>query len=492
MLLADRRRSLLIGAAAIALCLLFASLWVSDEAPPAPIAGLFSPVTHVTEAPFEVRVTALAELDASHSVLLSSALPSNRGKAVFLVPEGELVQAGDTVARFDATPFKEDIEKIGHDIRDQQIKLDQARADLALHETGSADRVAELEHQLELASLKLQTLDQGSIPLRTAQAEKEERRTRAERDKARKLLATETELFDKGLTREKSLFEAKEAAREAQAAFELAQHQLRVLNEVTLPSERRQAELQLANREREVEVYRQTYADQSRKQAATIAQIENKIAALEADRERSKDYLGMTELTAPVSGLVIYKTISIQGEKRKVQVGDSLWQRQGFAVIPDLSSLVAHMNISETEVGKLAPGQGATIRPEAYPALRLMGAVDVVGTLAARDEAQGTRSFRVRIDLENGDARLRPGMSARASVLVERFDSALLLPVEAIFYHEQQPVVFLWHDGEPERVPVTLGLGDGRHVVVSKGVDVGAEVMLVYPERFPVANHAAR
>lgn len=490
MAMSERARTTAIGVAAIAIFLFIASLWVSESDQPARPGVLYNPVARVSERAFDVYVTETAELDAGQSVLLSTDLPSNRGKAVFLVAEGDLVEAGDLVARFDATPFAEDLQKIERDIREQEIKLRQARADLALHETGSEDRAAQLEHDIELARIKLDSLTQGSIPIRIAQAEKEVRSTRSELHSAGKLLATEKELWSKGLTKQKTLTEAQERGKEAAAAHSIAEHQLRVLNEVTLPAERRQAELQLSNSEREVAVYRQTYAENLKKQKATIAQIQNKIESLGSERERTLGYLQDTELKAPVSGLVLYKTVSIQGEKRKVQVGDSMWNRQGFAVIPDLSSMVAYVDISENEVGKLALGQRATIRPEAYPRLSLAGTVESVGTLAAADAQQSTRYFRVRIGLDETDIRLRPGMSARASVLVRSFEQATLVPVEAVFYDEQRAVGFLWRGGDPLRVPLVLGFSDGKHVVVEEGLKSGQEVMLVYPDSFDVSADA--
>ncbi|TGD75325.1 HlyD family efflux transporter periplasmic adaptor subunit [Mangrovimicrobium sediminis] len=483
-----RRRTLTLGSAAIALVLVAVGLRQCSGNSAAPMQVLFEPVASVRQAPFEARVLAGAELDAAQSVLLSSDLPSNRAKAVFLVPEGELVQAGDVVARFDPTTFREELENIDHEIREQQIKLQQAQADLALHENGAGDRAAQLEHDIEVARLRLESLDQASIPIRIAQAEKEARRAQAESERAAQLLATERELFERGLTPQKTLDEAELQQRDALAAQRLAQHQLQVLNEVTLPSERRQAEMQWRNSQREVEVYQQAYRENRRKLEAAAAQIENRIELLQLERERTAGYLEQTELRAPVSGLLLYKTVSMQGEKRKVQVGDSLWNRQGFAVIPDLSSLVARVTVGESEVGKLRPGQVAAVYPAAWPDLELRGAVDTVGMLAAQSAEAQERQFSVRIRLEEVDPRLRPGMSARASILVQSLDSATLIPVESVFYQQNQGVVFLWRDGDPLRVPVRLGLSDGEQVVVEEGLAAGQEVMLVYPDNFDVAD----
>lgn len=483
----QRSRTLLTGFVAIAFFLVIASLWTFRSEGTTAVDVLFSPVAQVKQRDFAVYVTETANLDARQSVLLSSELPSNRAKSVFLVAEGELVSSGDVVARFDPTSFEEDSQEIRNDIEEQGIKLAQAQIDLALQHTESEDRAAELNYQIQLAVLKLQSLEQGNIPIRIAQAKKEALYHKAEFGNASATRHTEEELFDKGLTNKKSLKDAQNKEAESRAAYNIADQNLTVLQKITLPAELRQARLQLENNEREVEVYKLSRGQQEQKHAATIAQIEHRIAALKQDLERTRGYLEKTVLKAPVSGIVLYKTLSMQGEKRKVQVGDSLWNRQGFAVIPDLSGMVAFVDVRENEVGKLAVGQTATIAPEAYPQLRLQGEVQTIGTLASNNIQQQSKYFRVRIALNESDERLRPGMSARVSILVREYAQATVIPIEAVFYQQQEAVGFLWRDGKPLKVQLDLGDSDDKYVAVLNGVEPGQQVMLVYPDSFESA-----
>jgi len=108
-----------------------------------------------------------------------------------------------------------------------------------------------------------------------------------------------------------------------------------------------------------------------------------------------------------------------------------------------------------------------------------------VGILASNSDSQSSDNrFEVRIALESTDPRLRPGMSARASILTNRFESATLVPVEAVFYEDEQAVCFLWRNGDPLRVAVEVGSSDGRQIVVQSGLEPEQEVMLVYPSAF--------
>ena len=182
-----------------------------------------------------------------------------------------------------------------------------------------------------------------------------------------------------------------------------------------------------------------------------------------------------------MAGFVVYKSISVVGERRKVQVGDSVWNRHGFMVIPDMSSLVAYLDVREQQIGKLALEQPVALTPDAYPELELAGRVDNIGTLAARAGADGENRFTVRVALEQIDPRLRPGMRARASILAATHADVLRVPVEAVFYDEEGWLSFVLDGRDPEPTRVELGASDGEYVIVLAGLSEGDRVLLSDP-----------
>ncbi len=449
------------------------------------LRGTFSPLTRVTQGPFEIHVTAAAIVDAKQSVTLSSELPSNRAKIVYLAAEGDLLQAGDVVARFDPNPFQEDILRIESELEELRATLMQARADVALQIEDAQARKAEIDYQVVLSGLRRSQLESVDIPSREQHARKELAATRAQLKRTTLDRTTQQQLVEQGLARRSELQTAIDEEALARAAFEIAERELETLLDISIPAERRQAELDLANRQREQASFGEISKQREIKQQASILRHETRLASLQQELEKTHRYLELTTLTTPVTGIVLYKRVSQGTEKRKPQVGDSLWNRHGFAVIPDMSSLVAYADIDEKDVGKVAVGQPTLIRPEAYSGMALRGAVESVGTLASDDSESGaTRYFRVRIALEDIDERLRPGMSARASILTNAYEDVVKVPLEAVFYEGNLPIGFVRDGGGHRRVELELGETDGDFIVVNRGLEVGQKVSLVYPEDF--------
>lgn len=474
-----------LGSIALLVILAISSTWLFSDEKPVLAGASFSPLARVTEGPFEVYVHAPATLAASQSVTLSSELPSNRAKILYLAKEGDLLEKGDVVARFDAATFEDDVLRLEGEIKEVTASLMQATAEEKLQAQDALQRKAETDYQVVIAGLKKSRLERVEIPSRRQVAKKELNSARAEYQRASKEQATQKQLVKQGLARKSELQKAVDEAQQAQALLAIATQNLETLEQVAFPSELQQASMELENRQREQAGFDDGQAQRAIKQQAVIKRLETKLAALEQALAKTHRYLALTTLKAPVRGIVLYKRVSQGTEKRKPQVGDSLWNRHGFAVIPDMSSLVAIAQVSEQDVGKLNIGQRTRVSPAAYSGLALQGTVASIGTLA--DEEAGSnreRHFQVRITLDEVDSRLRPGMSARASILSQSFSDVAKVPVEAIFYQGDSPIGFLVEGGEHKRVPLDLGVSDNNYIVIHSGLEAGEQVSLVYPREF--------
>lgn len=432
---------------------------------------------------FDVFVVESARLDARQSVTLASELPSNKGKIIWLVEEGTYLTAGDPVARFDRAPFEEDLAKFEREYSDGRAALAQAEAELQIQIQQGQEQVEQTEHALQMARLKLENLKHADQPLRLSSAHIDVQSARIALEQAKQEREAQQEMVREGFGNDNMLQEAVAIEAEKESSLQLAEQKLDLLQRIVLPSEIRQAELEIENRTRELESSKQLHLHSLAKQNNALARLRNQLAVVGGSRDQAGALLDKTEIRAPVSGFVVYKNIAVSNERRKVQVGDSVWNRHGFIVLPDMSAMVGHVNIREQDIGKLEVGQPVTLQPEAYPGLVLAGRVDLVGTLAADSANRDENLFQVRIALDEVDSRLRPGMRAQASILTNSFADVLRVPIEAVFYEDGAAVCFVWDDDEATQRNVSLGASDGEYVVVESGLDAGQQVLLTYPRQ---------
>ena len=112
------------------------------------------------------------------------------------------------------------------------------------------------------------------------------------------LEASEDQLLERGLTRAKTHQEAVEDERERLSALKIARQNYRALQDVTIPSELRQAEIQYENRQRAYASFEEALQHKQNIYDAGISRSRNSITALEQDLARAELNLQRTTITA--------------------------------------------------------------------------------------------------------------------------------------------------------------------------------------------------
>jgi HlyD family secretion protein len=168
-------------------------------------------------------------------------------------------------------------------------------------------------------------------------------------------------------------------------------------------------------------------------------------------------------LRSPISGVVMSRTVE-PGET--VPAGAPL-----FIIASDPRALQLVATVNEADVARVTSPAPARFTVPAYPG-RVFHAV--VAAVEPASDAGGRFSYRLRLDAANAGLELRPGMSARVDLPLSSAPGALLVPAAALDFApagaEGGSAIYL-RDGEgrPRRVPVAVGVTDGRVVEVRSG-----------------------
>jgi Cu(I)/Ag(I) efflux system membrane fusion protein len=141
--------------------------------------------------------------------------------------------------------------------------------------------------------------------------------------------------------------------------------------------------------------------------------------------------------------------------------------------IADLSTVWVWAEFYESELGALNVGANVTVTANSFPGDKFSGAVAVVNPFV--DPAR--RTSRARIEINNPDFKLRPGMFANVALAIEGGEQ-LTIPVSAIMPTGTRNIAFIDKgNGKIEPREVKLGRQFGDFYAVESGLTEGERVV---------------
>jgi HlyD family secretion protein len=440
------------------------------------------PTGLVREGPFRVTITEIGTLQPLRSVTYASTIQSNQAKIVALAPEGKMVEKKDLLILFDSTPFEEEIRRNQALLSEAEADLQKTKEDLKLQRIQNEEDIAASKQKMEQTDLELKDVQQGKGRLKEEEADNAVNDAQRELQKALAAASDLKPLLAEGFITKLELERAEQQVQKARGELALAEQRREALVNFSRPLELSQARSDALLTKESV---RQL-------QAAADYRLEQKKAAIVAAQSRSQEaasklaqarqQLARTEVRADVPGIVVYRDVFFGSEQRKPQVGDQVWANQPLLILPDISKMVVETKIRETDIHKVERNQRVVIRTEAYPDLKLSGAVTLVGTLAQEEkDRRGTRFLGVTIQVNESETRLRPGMTARVEIEVETRPRALFVPLEAVFERDGRSLCYVVEHRRIVPREVVLGPSNQNFVVIEDGLRKGARVCLRDP-----------
>ncbi len=189
----------------------------------------------------------------------------------------------------------------------------------------------------------------------------------------------------------------------------------------------------------------------------TRAQVTHAQAALETARIR----LGDTEVRADWSGGSEQRLVA----ERYLDEGETVSANAPLLRIVELDPLIAVFFVTERDYVLLQNGQRADIRTDSYPGMVFPGEIVRIAPVFNT----GTRQARVEVRVANPQLRLKPGMFARISLVLEQVAEALTVPEQALVTRDGNSGLFVVaEDGASVAWrEVTVGIREGDRVQVS-------------------------
>ena len=258
----------------------------------------------------------------------------------------------------------------------------------------------------------------------------------------------------------------------------------------------RDLEVNLANAERELARQRELQRDGvSSEQAldaagtlaaslgARLAVAREQVRAAEAGMAVAQQDVDNCTVRAPFAGVVVSKDAQVGEMVSPISAGGG-FTRTGIATVVDMTSLEIEVDVNESYIAKVSPGQRVEATLDAYPAWKMPASVRTVIPTADRQKA----TVKVRISFAALDPRILPDMGVKVAFLAEPDAAAgepaprVLVPRAAVRNDAGNEVVFLVREGRLERRAVKVGADRGSGVEVLAGLSDGEQVVAVGPE----------
>jgi multidrug efflux pump subunit AcrA (membrane-fusion protein) len=244
--------------------------------------------------------------------------------------------------------------------------------------------------------------------------------------------------------------------------------------------------------------------------AADVARVE----AARYDYERIMEGTSSPDITAPVTGYVLYAPPSgimatdvlsdmlgglgaltssmgaltglAGGDIGSLLGGDTGTQlEEGSAVsagqplfeIVDLQNMRVSTEVEETDIPLIEAGQAVEVYLDAYPDLTFSGEVVQVGVRAETGSA-GNTIFPVDVKLHKTDIPLRLGYNATVDINVLSMEDIIYIPITALIQENGMEYVYVVVDGKAYAKEIESGDRTEEWVEVISGLDEGERIVV--------------
>ncbi len=207
------------------------------------------------------------------------------------------------------------------------------------------------------------------------------------------------------------------------------------------------------------------------------AQIETAIANLSS----AKTNVDYTTIRSPVNGTVVARNVDV-GQT----VAASLQAPTLFTIAQDLTNMQVDTNVDEADIGRLKVNQASTFTVDSYPGETFKAKVSQVRN--APTTVQNVVTYDVVLGVRNPELKLKPGMTANVSVIIEEKDGIIKIPNAALRFKMPVPPSksknieelkkkwkgwsMLWtleSENKPRPTFIKSGINDGQYTEMTQG-----------------------
>jgi HlyD family secretion protein len=322
-----------------------------------------------------------------------------------LVDEGQMVAAGQVVARLDSAELVEQ--------RAMRLaELEAAQAALSELEAGSRpEEIAQAKAAMDQNQWRLNELLSGSRSQEIASAEAGLKQAQADATRARVDFERYARLYQKVNVSAQQFDAARSAMEMAEARQRQAEEQLKLVRE---GPRREQIDQARAALEQAGELYEMVKKGPRKEE---ISQARARVNQAQQSLALAETQLGYATLTAPFAGMALSKN---------VEPGEYVSAGTPVITLGDLANVWLRAYINETDLARVKLGQRVSVTSDSDREKKFEGHISFIASEAeftpksVQTEKERVKLvFRIKIDIPNPNQELKPGMPADAVIQLE-------------------------------------------------------------------------
>ncbi|MBX3744391.1 MAG: efflux RND transporter periplasmic adaptor subunit [Verrucomicrobiae bacterium] len=472
------RRYVLLGVAALLLIVLIVAVATPRDS--AASTGFHE----VRRGTFTVSIVEAGNLAAVSEVSIRSEVEGT-ARIIYIVPEGSFVHRGDMIVELDSAQAEDQVNQQLINFEKAQFGLIQAQEQLSIQRSATQSDISAAELKVRFADLDLEKFFQGQRDVDLI--ESSNRVVQAENQLA---IALEnynwtTNLAAKGYETQQKVDSDRLAVLNQRNALIVATNTLWLLQQFDLRKLQEQYESSLDEARKELDrVVAQSRARIAQSQADLLTQS-NTLILNQRKLERDRRNLEATKIHAPQDGLVVYAVSENRfSSESLIEEGAVVRNRQEIIKLPDTSRMKVTVKVHESHINMIRAGLPAFVILDSMPDTRFAAYVERVGLLPDTQSRWGNPNLKVyNTDVHITDPLpdVKPGVSARAEIIVTNIANALSVPIQSVTTHRGRQVVYVLNRGTPEPRPVEPGMYNTRFIQILSGLNEGDRVLLAPP-----------
>jgi len=205
------------------------------------------------------------------------------------------------------------------------------------------------------------------------------------------------------------------------------------------------------------------------KGGVTLLEMRNtevKVTNARLEVENARLNLEKRDIRAPFDGVIVnlpHYTDNVKVEQGRPMVG-----------MMDYARMYMDINLPESAINYVKSSQTAYVTHYTLPDDTLRG---VISELSPAISAE-TRTFKGKLLIQNDKLLLRPGMFVKADIVVDRADSAVIIPKEVVVSNRQRKYVYIVEKNTAILRDIKTGLEDENNIEVLDGLDVNDNLVV--------------